>query len=417
VTWKPEPRPEWVLAINRGEVPPIAEIAALPFDRDQLLAEARAHMGLADGGLADFGDDGFVEPLDVLLRALEEEAGLTLTGRWLARQQLMRLLVVRLHILAYVRADPGVRDEVIDRPVFVTGAPRTGTTILHALLAQDPANRVPEGWELLRPVPPPDPATRDRDPRILLADEELRLPQVVVSGIVAMHEYGGRMPKECISAMSWEFRSEEFTARYRVPTYSAWLAACDMRPAYEAHKLVLQILQRRAPTERWVLKSPVHLHNLDALLDVYPDARIAVTHRDPLRVLASVTSFVASLRWAHTDQVDFAEIGAMHAAMYHADLDGLVSRAEAGFLDPERVHHGHYAEFMTDPVDAVGRLYTHFDLPFTDRAQRQMLSYLAARPKDRHGAHEYTFDDLGLDRADTSARFARYAEYFHVPQE
>ena len=121
-----------------------------------------------------------------------------------------------------------------------------------------------------------------------------------------------------------------------MPAYAAWLAACDMRPAYESHRLVLQILQRRWPPRRWALKSPVHLHSLPTLLDVYPDARIVITHRDPLTVLSSVTSLIATLRWAHSDRVDFAEIAAAHARMYHADLDGLVTACQDGTLDPAR---------------------------------------------------------------------------------
>src|SRR5262249_8296261 len=138
MTWHPPTRPEWVRAVNAGEILTIADVASLPFDRDALLDEARAELGLAGRGADGFGDDGFIEPLDALLPAFEDEAELTLLGRWITRRFLLRLLVVRAQTIAYVRADPGVRDEVIDEPVFVTGAPRTGTTILHALLAQDP---------------------------------------------------------------------------------------------------------------------------------------------------------------------------------------------------------------------------------------------------------------------------------------
>ena len=166
-TWQPEPRPEWVDAVNAGSVSPIAEVAALPLARDALLAEARATLGIGGGGtdglrIGGFGDDEFVEPLDVLVAALEDEAELTVVGRWLTRRFVLRLLEVRAQTVAYVAADPGVRDEVIAEPVFVAGAPRTGTTILHALLAQDPRFRVPEGWELLRPVPAAAPRPRSR---------------------------------------------------------------------------------------------------------------------------------------------------------------------------------------------------------------------------------------------------------------
>jgi hypothetical protein len=407
----PEP-PDWVRAVNAGTVVPITDEARRPLRRDDLLAEARARTGLTD-----FGGGGFLEPLTILLRALEDEAELTILGRWMTRRFLLRFLEVRLHLAAYVVADPGVRDEPITEPWFVTGAPRTGTTILHGLLAQDPAHRAPEGWEFLRPVPPPDPASFDHDVRIALADAELRLPALVVNDLDAIHEYSGRMPKECLSAMSFAFQSEEFTARYHVPSYAAWFEQCDMTPAYEMHRLVLQVLQRRFPRRRWVLKSPVHLHSLPVLLSTYPDARIAVTHRDPLTVLASVTSLVATLRAAHSERVDFTAIGADHARRYAASLDHLVTLTEAGVLDPARVFHLQYAGFVTDHVASVQKLYGHFGSELAAGAEAAMVEYLAARPQGLHGAHHYSFADLALDAGAQQAAFARYQSAFAVPVE
>jgi hypothetical protein len=330
VVWSPPPRPAWARAVNAGEILPVSDVAALPLDRDALLAEARAELGLDGRGVDGFGDDGFLEPLDVLLPALEDEAELTVLGRWITRRFLVRLLVVRAQTIAYVRGDPGVRGEVIDAPVVVTGAPRTGTTILHALLAQDSASRVPEGWELLRPVPPPDPAAFPDDARVALSDRELRMPALVTGTLDAIHEYSGRMHKECVSSMSFEFRSEEFTARYHVPSYAKWLGACDMTSAYEWHRLVLQVLQRRFRNVRWVLKSPVHLHSLPVLLATYPDARLVVTHRDPLAVLPSVTSLVATMRWTHSDHVDFADIRRDRWAGRGSRRSGCVRRVHRG---------------------------------------------------------------------------------------
>ena len=417
MTWDPPPRPEWVLAVNRGDVLTVADEARLPLGRDALLAEARSELGIDGRGVDGFGDDGFLEPLDVLLPALEHEAELTLLGRWITRRFLLRLLAVRAQTVAYLRADPGVRDEEITAPVLITGAPRTGTTILHALLARDPEARAPEGWELLRPVPPPEPTAYPDAARVLLADRELRRPALVVSGLDAIHEYGGRMQKECVSSMSFEFRSEEFTARYRVPSYVKWLQQCDMTPAYEWHRLVLQILQRRFDRSGWVLKSPVHLHSLPVLLDVYPDARVVVTHRDPLAVLGSVTSLIATMRYAHSDAVDFAEVGGYHADLYGRSLDGLVDLAANGTLTPEAVHHSHYAAFMADPVATTAEVFGGLDRPFTSDIKEAIQEHLAENPRGAKGEHRYAFADLGLDETAERARFARYQAHFAVPNE
>jgi Sulfotransferase family len=417
MVWQPPPRPEWVRAVNAGTILPIADVASLPLERKALLDEARAELGIDGRGVDGFGDDAFLEPLRVLLPALEGEAELTILGRWITRRFIVRLLTVRAQTVAYVHQDPGVRDEIVEAPVFVTGAPRTGTTILHALLAQDPAARVPEGWELLRPVPPPDPTSFPDDARVVLADRELRMPALVTGTLDAIHEYRGRMHKECVSAMSFEFLSEEFTARYHVPSYVHWLASCDMTAAYEWHRLVLQVLQRRSRNVHWVLKSPVHLHSLPVLLAVYPDANLVVTHRDPLAVLPSVTSLVATMRWTHSDHVDFADIGRYHADLYSRSLDRLVDLTESGALDGVNVHHTHYRAFMADPIGTVGAVAKAMGTPLTADTESAMRAYLDAHPQGEHGEHRYSFEDLGADPVDVRARFARYQACFDVQNE
>jgi hypothetical protein len=417
MAWVPDPRPDWVAAANAGLNPAIAAEAGARFDRDQLLAEARAALGLPDLGISQLGDDRFLTPLDILLRSLDEEAELTIVGRWLTRRMILRLLQVRLQMTAYLAADPALADEEIHAPLFVTGAPRTGTTILFALLAQDRALRAPEGWELLRPVPPPDPSTFEHDARIAIADRELTLPTAVVSGIQSIHVYAGRMPKECVSAMSFEFLSDEFTVRYNVPTYTEWLLRCDMRPAYEAHRRVLQLLQRRYDKVQWVLKSPVHLNLLPTLFDVYPDARVAITHRDPLKVIPSLTSLVASLRWAHSENVDFAAIGAEYAEIWVNALDTLVTRTDSGALPNAQIHHSAYADFLAAPIDTVAGIYKQLDLPFSDAVADAMQRHLSENPQGAHGSHSYSFADLGLDPTTERTRFDRYQRYFSVPVE
>ena len=423
MSWQPPPRPEWVRAINAGEVPPIALEADLPLERDALLAEARARLGLADGGLDDYGHPAFpaeamIEPLDRALRAIGEEARIHPLGRWMTRRFLLRLLEVRLQLMAALRGDPGILDEPIEAPLFVAGAPRTGTTLLHALLDQDPLRRAPFGWELLRPVPPPDPDRHADDPRIALADHELVLPQTVVSGLLSIHVYGARRPKECLSSMSFTFLSEEISTRYHVPSYEAWLTReADLKPAYAMHKLVLQVLQRRTGASRWTLKSPVHLHSLRTLFEVYPDARVAITHRDPLTMLASLSSLVANLRWAHSDHVDTGEIGRSHAERYHRTLDGLVEASRDGSLPSDQIHHLTYAALAADKPGSVADLYSRLGLERTPAFDKALADELARRPRHEHGEHHYALEDFGLDRTQLSASFERYREAFGLPSE
>ena len=435
MSWQPPVRPDWVRAINDGQILPIAAEARLPLERDGLLAEALARGGYAQDGVAGFGHPLFpaeemIEALDRALAAIEGEAELHGMGRFMTRRFVLRLLAVRLQLMAYLHSDPGVLDEQIVAPLFVAGAPRTGTTLLHGLLAADPAHRAPLGWELLWPVPPPDldPERRACDPRIEIAERELTLAQTVVSGLLSIHVYGASRPKECLSAMSFSFRSEEFTARFHVPSYENWLfREADLAPAYAIHRLVLQILQRRTGRARWALKSPVHLHSLAALEATYPDARIALTHRDPATMLASLTSLVAHLRWAYSDRVDVASIARTHVERYQRTLDRTwqdeIGPGESGNdgqgkrLSVTGRHHLRYADLAADPFARIAELYDRFDLDFTAEAQASLRVDVERRPRHEHGDHAYDLEAMGLDRADLRERFRHYRAHFGIPEE
>jgi hypothetical protein len=424
LSWQPPARPDWVQAINAGQILPVHAVARLPLERDGLMAEARARLGQADGGHADFGHplfpvDEMIEALDRVLDAIDREASLHEMGRFMTRRFLLRLLEVRLQLMAYLRADPGVVDEPIEAPLFVAGAPRTGTTLLHALLAADPARRAPLGWELLRPVPPPDPdpARRARDPRIEVVERELTLPQSVVSGLLAIHVYGASRPKECLSAMSFSFRSEEFTARYHVPSYEAWLfGEADLAPAYAMHRLVLKVLQRRTGRARWTLKSPVHLHSLAELEATYPDARVAITHRDPATMLASLTSLVAHLRWAHSDAVDAAALARDHVRRYEETLARVAQDESERRPSATGRLHLRYADLVADPGARVGELYRFFGLDLSPAFAETLRAESERRSGREHGDHAYDLEALGLDRADLGRRFRAYRERFGIAE-
>ena len=407
--------------VNEGAVLPIALEAARPLQIDVLLGAALARRGCNAGDMAAFcapgpgtGDD-FLEPLGVLLDSLEFDANLTILGRWMTQRFLDRLLDVRLQIAEYVRADPGVRDERIVEPIVVIGAPRTGTTALHALLAADDRHRVPLGWELLRPVPPPIAGMEDE--RVALADLELRIPQSVVGSLESIHAYSGRMHKECLSAMSLAFRSEEFVSRYSSTRYVDWLGTCDMTPAYEMHQLVLQILQRNQPTQRWVLKSPVHLHNLDPLLATYPDARLVVTHRDPLAILGSVSSLIATLRSAHSDLVSLTQIGRYHADLYFRDLEGLRERVAELSLRGVSISHVAFSALRSDPLSELRRVYSELGVSMPESVRYSLSQESARLGTESATPHQWNFESLGLDRDNERVRFAPYCDVFAVSEE
>lgn len=308
-------------------------------------------------------DDAADESFRLIVAGLRDDARLTAAGAAFTRDWLLRLLRGHEALRSWAADDPGVLDEQIEAPIIVAGAPRTGTTFLHGLLAQAPGLRAPEGWELLTPVPPPTGAETDDDPRIVAADEELTFPQRVSEPMLSIHRYAGRMHKECLSAMSFAFRSEEFISRYHLPGYVDWLAAGDIGPGYTEHRRVLQVLQRRRAGERWVLKSPVHLNNLPAVVATYPDARIVITHRDPAEVLGSVTSLIANLRRAFSDHVDEDAIGRYHLDLYGRTLSSLGGWLDAGVVPADRIVHVAQADLIADPQRTIDELSERFAIP------------------------------------------------------
>lgn len=369
-------------------------------DRGALFHDAATTAGVTvddvEGAMADV-----VDPFDLLMQSLADDAALNDAGRAFTHRWLVRLIAGRTLLEADTRGDPDLVAESIRAPIIVAGAPRTGTTFLHGLLAQHPDLRAPEGWELLHPSPPPGPITPDDDPRIRAADEELTWPQRRRSEMLSIHRYAGRMHKECLSAMSFAFRSEEFVSRYRLPRYVDWLQACDMAPAYTMHRRVLQNLQRHRATPTWVLKSPVHLNNLAIVRATYPDARIVITHREPTEVLGSVTSLVATLRRAFSDAVDEAEIARYHLDLYARSLDDL-RRAPVG---DESVVHIDQRRMIADPQATIDDLCDRFELP---------RIVVDATPPAEAGRHEYEL--VGVEPDELDAAFAGYRRRFLSPQ-
>lgn len=405
-SWQPGPRPAWVRALNE-----VGDPAWIALDETSLVTEA-----IARTRLTDFGPDDFREPMRRFLAALEREAKLHYVGRTLARADLVEWLGNRLRIVDLCRREPAVERAPVAAPLFITGLPRTGTSILHELLAQDPANRVPLAWEVKQPVPPPEAASFETDPRIDEAERAVRLWCDVVPEYDAMHELGARVPVECIALSAPSFRSDELAGRHVVPSYAAWLAGADLRPAYAWHKRTLQVLQWRNPKERWVLKAPSHMASLDALFAIYPDARVVQTHRDPLTVMASVASILFATAWVRSDAVDPEAVLGWFTGETCAHLLGNAMRVrdagrEAQFADVL------YADLVRDPIAAIARVYERFGLAFSAEAASRMRAYLAAKPKGRHGAHRYEFEHTGFDRVAERERFAAYQRRYGVASE
>jgi len=224
--------------------------------------------------LSDFGPDTFRPGLAKLMESIESDGRLTLFGRYFAQRQMLELLSHRLQLAEYRRQHPEIADEVIRRPLFILGLPRTGTTLLYGLLAEDPANRAPLSWELDDPCPPAETETYHTDPRIERTQKRFDQVEQLAPGFQAIHPVGALMPQECIVPTASEFMSIRFQMSFDVSSYDEWLMQQDMTATYEHHRRFLQHMQSRHMAERWILKSPGHLGPIDTLFATYPDAMV-----------------------------------------------------------------------------------------------------------------------------------------------
>jgi hypothetical protein len=368
--------------------------------------------------LADFGDDdAWRRGLEVFCAALEAEAALTPLGRSIARGSVLGALENRLRMTDWRRRHPELDAERVERPLIVIGMGRTGTTILHDLLARDPANRVPLTWEVDAPCPPPERGSHARDPRIAASDARLARTDALIPGFKSMHPMGALLPQECVTMLGTELASVAFHLQFRVPRYAHWLhEEADLAAVYRGHRRWLQLLQWRCPG-RWVLKSPCHLWHLRALLAAYPDARLVQTHRDPLKVLSSLTSLATTLRKMASDAIDPREIAREWSEWNAIAFEHSVRARIEGWIEPSRVLDLHFTDFMKDPFETLERIYAFADLDWTPEAERAMRAWWDAHPADEHGRHTHRFSDTGLDERSEREKVRRYVEHFGVREE
>ncbi len=271
---------------------------------DQLVATACER-----AGSDDFGGDTWQEGLDVLVHSLTTEAALNELGENAMTDQIVGYLVNRLEVEQWYARHPEIDDQEIVAPLFGLGLPRTGSTALSFLLAQDPARRSLRTWEAGAPCPPPETATEHTDARIAVTQAGIDFTNEMFPGFEGMLPTSATGPQECLLIMALDFRSLIFEGMALIPTYSSWLLQCDMEPAYRYHRRVLKLLQWRCPPERWWLKTPAHMLSIDALDAVYPDARFVMTHRDVAQVLPSVCALYNTLSSILTERPDPVAIG------------------------------------------------------------------------------------------------------------
>jgi len=368
--------------------------------------------------LDDFGAGPFLEPLALFVASLETEAMLTPFGKLVARERCLGHIVNRLHYVNDRKRFPDIAQQKIEKPIFIIGFPRTGTTILHDILAQDPANRAPMTWEVMFPSPPPQTATFETDPRIDQCDAMMPKMDELQTAFKAMHPMGARLSQECVMMMGDAMSTPLFHNQFRVPSYQRWVDhELEWRPAYDFHKQQLQHLQSQHRLDRWVLKTGAHLWGLERMLETYPDARIVFTHRDPVKSLTSFSSLAALVRSMGSNHVDRAEISEDWIERLCHVLDRVLTlRTEKNF--PSAILHDvMFPDFVTNQFAVVEQIYKAFDLPMSEDGARRMKAFIDDNPQGKYGIHRYSPEEFFISPADVRARLRRYIERFDLRPE
>lgn len=382
-----------------------------PLESNSLCGEARRRTGLED-----FGDCEIEGRLSVLTTSIEREANLHLLGRFLARMHILDLLETRLQLTDLWKSKT---DDIkcIQRPIFITGMPRSGSTLLHELLMQDIDNRMPLVWEVMFPFPLRKGKGTDARRRIRKTAVRLWWFRRLAPGADAVHPMRATTPHECVAIHSYTLLSQEFTTIFRIAGYEAFLDTADLTPAYEWEKRFLQHLQLPGSTRRWVLKAPDHVFSLEALFRVFPDAIIIQMHRNPLDVLKSSIRLTKVLRgmFARPDKENQA--GAREARLLAEGADRMT-----GFRDshPElsgRFLDVNYTELISDPLGTIRRLYGQLELPLTNSVAARVTMLAAYRCRyARPRTNQTLTDDPGFDPRIESRRFTSYCARFGIQQ-
>jgi hypothetical protein len=396
-----------------------ANVALAPFagrvrlDDASLIAAARKQTKLHN-----FGPDSFREGLTALSTSLDREAGLSPLGRLMARQLIVQLLITRLRLFELLRLHPEITDEPVEAPIFIIGLPRTSTTHLHSAMSHDERLRSMPYWESLDPIPDPHAAPRPEgkpDPRIARCAQGLRLVHYGMPLFPAMHEMSAEGPHEEIQLLAVEFETMFFEAGYNVPSYVDWYRRHDKTVSYRLLRTMLQAMQWLRGGRRWVLKSPQHLEQLRVLLDVFPDAIVIQTHRDPVAVTASLVTMEAYLRRMQHSSVDLHAIGAHWSARIEEMLRASVE--DRAHVPNSRVLDVAFHEFMADQMGTIERIEKSAGLEFDYSAQRSIGRFLDEHPRGKHGTIKYDLQRFGIDPAERRQAFRFYTDLFDLPLE
>lgn len=370
-----------------------------------------AEQMLAEAGLEGEAAAGTLPGLSHALAALDVETGLSAEGRERALAQFRDNLARLAAIVADRARYPEIAEVQIERPVFILGLPRCGTSILHALIGADPQVRTPLQWEVAAPSPPPDASTFDSDPRAVGFDAYVAANFTGAwADVLKAHPIGARIPQECGMMLETAFQGINPTMLFGLPDYYRWYREADTRFGYRVHRMWLQHLAWKNPRPRWVLKVQEHAYHLPELFSAYPDAVLVQPHRDPVMVMASISRLIEVIRCVSFERIDRAALGQELLHLWH---DGQVASMAWRKANPQvKVLDLRFRDLVADPVAVVRQVYDHAGIAFTPATQQAVSDWWAANPSDKHGQHKYELADYGLTREQVECVYSDYIEIY-----
>lgn len=380
-------------------------------DREQELHERAlaTERGASAAGPDDFGDPSYLEPLRLLLASYDHEARFTRSGALMAEYFLVNILRGRLRAERWWDLRPDALDVPIERPIIITGLVRTGSTALHYLMGSNPDTQCLEYWLATHPQPRPPRHSWPQAFDYQAAESELRMIYLAGEKLESIHHMTAPGPEECRHFLAQSFTDDYFEVASTVPTYAEWYRTNRHVESYRRHRKLVQLVGSYDTDRRWLLKYPVHIRHIDSLLEVYPDACIVWTHRDPARVLASYVGLCEGFRTLQERPPDRAEFAGHQLKVWsEAMTRGLAARAGR----EEQFHDVWFDDFVADPMGTAAGVYDRFDEPFTDTAEAAMRAWAADNPPGKFGEHTYGKDDFGMSAGMIHERFADYLDAF-----
>ena len=363
----------------------------------------------------------FRDNLAAVVECINEDTEWTDTGLSAAIHMLGQALRNRIEVDCFVSDVPAINGIPLQRPIVLTGLPRSGTTYFQYMFDQDPSLRMLRTWEGDRPVPPPasDPASVTRRRQASLSSARRTRRAMGGDAIDAMHLTDVDGPQECLAILDQTFINPGLLWTHSAGRYLMFLLhSADLRAAYEYHKRVLQLLQWGSAPQRWALKWPCHLLALDTIRSVYPDASFVVTHRDPVQALASNCSLAHTLRARANPAADPRQTGRDMLALVRTHVDRLlefdVAQSKAGRQQPVHVD---YYQLVEDPVAVMPAVFEAIGLEWTDAVDQRIQSWRAANPQGKRGVHAYSLEPYGLKGDEVADAFSAYIRHFDVPSE